>query len=243
MTPKKLTVEEMNQISGPMLVEGGAARTAIEKIPLLAALLPQLQSAHVGVFFLRAPITDPKLRLLSERLSALDLEHDERVRGIYGALTGLAQVSGASTELLALRDELFPEGLGHTHMTYRGQAGHAARVVARLEDGLQARLKAVNLHDKNLWELVQQWLAVAKQMGQLEDERARLSPILTSGAEINNARLAWVRTMNALRANAALASIDDSTDRLLFDPLRAAERTASNRGKSKSTSTSTTATS
>jgi hypothetical protein len=240
MALNRLTVEEMNQISEPLVAPGGAARAAIEMVPLLAALLPQLQAAHAGIFALRAPLEDPKAREMSGRLAALDIEHDTRVRGIHGALTGLAQVSGAGTELLALRDQLYPQGLGHTQLTFRGQAGHGAMVAARLDSALEARLKAVTLHDRNLLDLVKEWQSVAKQMGQLEDERARLLPNATPAADIIKARLAWVRVMNALLANADLAGIDEATDHLLFDPLRAAEKAASNRGKSKATAEATT---
>ena len=73
---------------------------------------------------------------------------------------------------------------------------------------------------------------MAKQLGELEEERARLSqPLSSSAAEINNARLGWVRVANALVANAELAGLDDDTDRLLFSALRAAEHTADNRGR------------
>jgi hypothetical protein len=233
MALKRLTVEEMNQISAPWVTEGSPARAAIDKSPMLAALLPQLQAAHGAIFALRAQVEDPKVRELSSRQAALDAEHDVRVRAIHGALTGLALVSGVSSELLGLRDELFPEGLAHTQTTYRGQAGHAAMVASRLDEKLQARLRAVSLHDKNLLDLTNDWLAVAKQIGQLEDERARLSPPPTASSAINEARLAWVRIANALLANAELAGIDAATDHLLFAPLRAAEKTADSRGRGK----------
>ncbi len=243
MALNRLTVEEMNQISEPLVAQGSAARAAIEQIPMLAALLPQLQAAHAGIFALRAPLEDPKAREMSGRLAALDIEHDTRVRAIHSGLTGLAQVSGAGTELLALRDLLYPQGLGHMQLTFRGQAGHGAMVTARMDSELQARLKAVNMHDRNLLDLVQEWQSVAKQMGQLEDERARLLPGSTPAADITKARLAWVRVMNALVANAELAGIDEATDHLLFAPLRAAEQAASNRGKRKpSAEAATTAT-
>jgi hypothetical protein len=231
MALKWLTIEEMNQVSAPWVAKGNPAKAAIESIPVLAALLPPLEAAHAGIFALRAQAEDPKVRVLSERQSVLDAQHDDLVRGIYHALTGLALVSGAGTELLALREQLFPEGLGHTQMTYRGEAGHGAMVAARLDAKLQARLKAVNLHDKNLLDLTQAWLGVTEQIGQLEDERARLSPPPTPSADITAARLAWIRIVNALQANAELAGIDAATDHLLFAPLRAAEKTADARGR------------
>jgi hypothetical protein len=66
-------------------------------------------------------------------------------------------------------------------------------------------------------ELVNQWLGVAKQLGDLEEERARLSQPSSSGAaEVNNARIGWVRVANALLANAELVGLDDDTDRPTF---------------------------
>lgn len=233
MAPKQLTSGEMNQVSEPWVTKGNPARTAIEAVPLLSALLPSLEAAHARISALGSQAEDPKIRAYSERQSALDVQHDNRVRGICGALSGLALVSDASGELTELRDTLFPEGLGHTQMTYRGQAGHAAMVSARLDDKLQTRLRAVSLHDKNLLDLTMEWLAVAKQIGQLEDERARLNPTPSPSSEVNNARLAWVRATNALLANAEMAELDEATDHLLFAPLRAAEKAAQSRGKAK----------
>lgn len=236
MALKRLTTEEMSQVSAPLVTKGDPARVAIEKIPIVASLLPQVQAAHADILALRKHNEDPRLRELSEREASLDADHDDRVRGIYGALTGLALVSGVGAELLRLRDMLFPEGLAHTQKTYRGEAGHAAMVASRLDADAQARLKAINLHDKNLLDLVNGWLAMAGQLGGLEDERARLSPRPSTAAEINEARLAWIRIMNALVANAELANLDADTDRLLFSPLRAAEQIADARGRGKATS-------
>ncbi len=229
MALKRLTVEEMNQISAPWVTEGNPARAALAEVPLLAALLPQLEAAHVGVVALQVRRDDPRLRVLSELEAMLDAEFDERLRGIHGALTALAVVSGAPSELLGLRDALFPEGLGHTNKTYRGEAGHGVMVEARLDETLKARLRAVSLHDKNLLDLTQGWLAVARQIGEAEDERARLDPPPSPAADINAARLRWVRIVHALVANADVAGLDATTDHLLFAPLRAAEETADRR--------------
>ena len=73
----------------------------------------------------------------------------------------------------------------------------------------------------------------AKRLGDLEDERAGLSPPTSTATEVNAAHYTWVRVVNALLANAELAGVDADTDRLLFAPLRAAEQTAESRGHSK----------
>jgi hypothetical protein len=56
-----------------------------------------------------------------------------------------------------------------------------------------------------------------------------------SGADTNQARLRWIRTVNAIQAVVAMAGLDDESDRILFSALRAAERTADNRGRSSAT--------
>jgi len=235
MAVKWLTVAEMNQISAPMVEPGNAKREALAKVPALAALLPQLEQAHTGIMAVARPPSDPRLRELMAREETLDGEHDALVRGIHDSLTAVASVSASSPELLRLRDTLLPEGLSHVRKTYRGQAGHAAIVEAHLDDATKARLKAVNLHDKNLLDLTLGWLSVAKELGAAEEERGRVEPKPSSAAELNKARVGWIRLMNALLANAELAGIDEATDRLLFGALHAAERAADSRGRGKGT--------
>jgi len=96
-----------------------------------------------------------------------------------------------------------------------------------LDDGVRARLKSVSLHDTNLLELVDAWLGAAQKLGELEEERARLTaPSASSASQLHDARLAWIRVTNALIANAELEDIDSDADRILFSALRAAGRTA-----------------
>jgi len=232
MALKRLTAQEMVQLSAPWISAGDPARVALERIPLLAGLLPQLVEAHGALFAVQIQPDDPRAKSLSDAAAALDVKHDALTRGIYSTLTALSELGGSSEELLGIRDRLLPDGLMHTKLTYRGQAGHAALVASRLDEALRARLKGIVLHDKNLLELVETWLATAKELGSVEEQRARLSaPAETTAAHLNTARMAWVRVVNALLANADLVELDHESDRLLFAALRAAERTADGRRK------------
>jgi len=227
MAIKRLTAQEMFQVSAPWVDPTNAAGAAIAKAPLLVGLLPQLKAAHAAIFAAQVATEDPRAKALSEAEAELDGKHDALARGIYGSLSMLAEFSPSSEELLRLRDLLLPEGLEHTQKTYRGEAGHAALVAGRLDDGVRARLKSVNLHDKNLLDLVDAWLGAAQKLGELEEERARLTaPSASSASQLNDARLAWIRVTNALIANAGLEDIDSNADRILFSALRAASRTA-----------------
>jgi hypothetical protein len=208
MALKRLTAQEMVQLSKPWITANDPGRAAIEKVPLLSALLPRIEEAHNALFTVQVETEDPKAKALSEQEAGLDAEHDALVRGIYGALTMLSEFSAQKEDLLRLRDLMLPEGLEHARKTYRGEAGHAAMLTARLDEATRAKIKSIVLHDKTLADLVDAWLSAANQLGTLEEERARLgAPAATTVAEMNSTRMAWVRVTNALLANAELAQI------------------------------------
>lgn len=231
MGMSRLTIQEMSQITLPWVTVGEAARTAIEKNPLLASLLPPLLQAHESTYALRAQTDDPRSQFVSEQLAALDGRHDDLIRGMHGVLTSLALVSDAPEEILDVRDFLFPDGLAHIKMTYRGEAEHAAQIVASMDDRYKARLQTITLYKTNLLNLTLEWLDVAKQLGALEEARSRMIPLdAATAAEICSTRFAWMRVVNAVIANAKLAELDPDTDQLLFSALRTAIQIADVRG-------------
>lgn len=228
-----LSFQEMAVISGPWVSQGSAVRAAIEKAVALAALLPPLQQAHSTIVELRGKDT-PQLQALSQREAEVDAKHDAYVRLMYNALTVLADGADNGHELLDLRDKLFPEKLKHMHKSYRGEVGHAVLVAQQMDDAMLARLKAVQLHDKTLFDMYTGWQGTATELGSLEDERAHLSQTVPSaGKEITLARRNWIRVVKAFLACADIAGLDADTDNLLFAPLRAAEQVAANRMRGK----------
>ncbi|MFS8064897.1 MAG: hypothetical protein ACMG6S_00870 [Byssovorax sp.] len=76
-------------------------------------------------------------------------------------------------------------------------------------------------------------IALGTRLGALEDEKGRLQPIpgqsRTNGAAVLTARNQWIRVANALVANGEVAQLDEATDKLIFGPLRAAEKAADRR--------------
>jgi hypothetical protein len=136
--------------------------------------------------------------------------------------------------MLDLRDTLFPEKLKHMHKSYRGEVGHAVLVAKQMDETMVARLKAVQLHDKTLFDMFTAWQGTAGQLAELEEERARLSQAMPSAAkEISTARRDWIRVVKAFLACADVANLAAETDNLLFAPLRAAEQVAVNRRRNK----------
>jgi hypothetical protein len=233
MALKWLTAEEMVAISAAWVTANQEGRAAIERIPVLKGLLPNLEKVHAAMVQLRSREA-PRLSAISQKETEIDAKHDMLVRGIVGTLTMLAPVSDDREELLAIRDKLFPEGLAHTKLSYRGEAGHVAVAAEQLDDAMKARLKAIAVHKKTMLDLVVAWIETGDQLRMLEDEKARLSETSPSvGAETQATRMAWGRLAKAMMVNAKLAEIDDATDQLLFSALRTAERAAESRAHGK----------
>lgn len=234
MALNRFLVAEMVEVSEPWVTEGNAANGAILGVPLLAPLLTRLKAVHAALFALRPKTEDPKLQRLGEQGNALDAKHDELVQAIYGALTAVAKLSSGSDDLLKVRDRLLPDGLSHINRSHRAEAGHTKLAGSMLSAADREALKAVTLRDKTMMDLVDQWLAVGKELGEIEASRAQLlsSSDSPSAAEVNAARLAWIRTVNAFRAMAEMSGLDEQTDRLLFSALRIVEKAAARRGKS-----------
>lgn len=240
MAANRLSVEEMSEISRPWVTAGSPARIAIEQVPVLNALMPIMEAAHSAVveavLASRPATLEPKERALASQAVELDLRHDDLIRGIHGSLTSLALVSPGKSELLALRDWLFPDGLGHTQKTFRAEAGHAGLIRLGLNADMRSRLAAVQLHGSSLMALVEEWMDIGEKLGKLEEQRGSFAtPSSTAQGAINAARLAWIKAINALIANAVLADLPPATDQLLFGAFRLASKKSDlrSRGTSK----------
>jgi hypothetical protein len=94
-----------------------------------------------------------------------------------------------------------------------------------------AALATIAVFDRTLSDYVGEWIACAERLGDLENERASLvkAPGAGDGARLFNARNRWIRAVNALVANAALAELDPATDTLILGALRLAEAIADRR--------------
>ncbi len=251
MALKRLSSEEMLQISGTLVDPKSRAHKAILATPDLAPSMPRLTAAHSVLAQLSQPASaDPRLAVIMVEEAALDPRHDDIIRGAHGLLTGAAFLRGEDgAELLALRDILFPDGLSSTQKSYRAQAGQAAQLAARLTAALRAQLASIVVGPKGdkqtLEHFIDELITIGAQLGVLEDDKGRLqsaaiTPAPGAGAALLAARNQWVRVANALVANGEVAALDEETDTLIFGPLRAAEKAADRRaagapGKKKAT--------
>lgn len=242
MAFKRLYFEEMLQLSGTWIDPTSEAHLAILATPDLAPTIPHVTAAHNLLASLAQPAQeDPRLAEIIKEESALDPRHDDLLRGTHGLLTGAALLLGeGGGELLALRDTLIPDGLESTQKSYRAEAGQAAQLAARLTPALRTQLASIVVDPKDtkktLESFVNELLKIGARLGALEDDKGRLQPAPSEhgngrGAALLAARNQWVRVANALVANNALAGLDAETDKLIFGPLRAADKAAERRGK------------
>lgn len=235
MAFKRLTTEEMVQVSGAW-VKDGDARAALLANEELAGLVARIDKAHDDLVAAQPEASDPRLPALMREAAATDLRHDSIVRGIDMVLNGFMLLVGEGPKVEALQqlhDVLLPDGLQAIQRTYRAEAGAAELLQKRLakSPGSKKHLKEIAVEKKNLGQYVQEWIKCAEHLGDLEDERASLMKDAGpgDGTKLVNARNRWIRAVNALVANAELAELDAETDRLIFNALRHAEKLADRR--------------
>ena len=241
MALKRLSTEEMVQLSASWVTEGSEVRKAIVAVPELSAVIGRVEAAHTALHTMQRSRQDSRLSKLAAEAAEEDLAHDTAVRGIVSFLSGLALLSDEKTaeELSDLQAVLFPDGLSLVQKSYRAEAGAGELLRTRLEaePSIRKRLKEIPVLRKTLAQMVDSLLARAKRLGELENERAAIEAAVADaidGNKITAARNQWIRSVNALIANAELAELDDKTQALLFGALRLAEKKADQRGKSPS---------
>ncbi|MDI1447970.1 hypothetical protein [Polyangium sp. 6x1] len=249
MAFKNLQTEEMLQVSATWTDPESPARAAILSIPDLSAKLPRIDEIHSILATAAQPSKNPRLDEISAEEGKIDLRHDAIIRGVHGYLTSTAELLGgeAGADLIQLRDVLVPDGLPSMQKTYRAQAGQAQQLAERLTPAITSRTNTIFIGhgpaQRFLTEYLQEWIALGKHLGELEDEKGRLlaeQSELASGSALVKARNRWIRVANSLVADGELAELAPATAALVFGPLRDAEKKADARARSATAAKQTT---
>ncbi len=203
MPLRRLTANEMIQLSNPWVNRHSDDHQRLQAIPEIAALLPYLEDAHQRlVSALPAYLPDP-LKQLSLEASRVDLLHDSLARGIYTAMSGFIMLS-TDQELIGqvkhLLKVIFPEGLSIIQRPYREEASEGALVDARVGAEDRAVLARLPLPEGDVKMAFENWMSVARRLGKIEDQRAkeaqRVARVAT--ADLVKARNKWIRAVTAL---------------------------------------------
>lgn len=239
MALKRLRTEEMVAVTSTWVDRAHADRQALDAVPALATLLPELDAAWRGlhVTYAAGPGTERRQQLQS-RQRDLDLEHDDVLRGIWFYLQSqwfITRAPAGRTALERLRDKLLPEGLLAVNKSYREQAGQADLMASRLADSDRALLATMAMHDgRTLLDLVNRWMALGAELGALDRERAGdVRDDVPRPVEARAARYRWIRTMSAIRDVAALVAAQNTTIQTILARIDEAERVAERRAASR----------
>ncbi len=227
----------MLQLSATWVNCSSEAHSAILAINDLAAFLPRIEGVHVSLSALLQPTPNAKIAAISTEQVSVDVRHDGLIRGGYGFLTAMAELYGGEigAAILELRDLVVPDGLSSVQKSYRAEATQAAQLKARISADVKSKLDSVSVtfggQSKTLTEFVDEWIALGKKLGDLEDEKSRLqdSPDDSNAMATLKARNLWIRTVHAFVAVADLADLTEAQDRLIFGPLRVADKAATKR--------------
>jgi hypothetical protein len=219
-------------------------RPALEA-SVAAPLLPKLDEAHADLMATASPPevaeAERELGELQTKGAELDRVHDRKARGTYYVLTGLAELADdheVAASRLALRDSLMPAGLAAaTQRTYLEEAGDAAVLPHRLDDGQHNELGEIAVGDgRTLADEVDAWTSTARQLGELEGKRAELVAKRSSSAPERpssaSARNQWIRVVKAIAQAIALDDvIAPRLDEAFVTPLRLAEAKADRKAR------------
>ncbi|HWN66110.1 MAG TPA: hypothetical protein VNM90_00655 [Haliangium sp.] len=201
----------------------------------LAALLPEIDAAWQGLHATyRAGAGTERRKGIQDQQRALDLEHDDVLRGIWFYLQSqvcLAREPAERQEVERLRDRLLPEGLTAVNKSYREEAGQAELAASRLTEHDRALLQAMVMRDgRTLLDLVQRWVELARQIGELDRERAGdVRDEVPRPAEARAARHRWIRTVIAMRDVAGLVAAQNPAIQEILGRVTAAEQVADRR--------------
>ena len=209
-------------------------REMLELFPETKSLIPRLEEVHNGLFLLsqNSGLVSPEVLAVRDVQVRVDLRHDVLLRVGYRYLTILADLSEEPNEqavLLSLRDYLFPGGLGMVNGAYDEEAGAAEMLEKNLTPERQTQLKEYQLKPGySLLELVKDYIAKGKELGNLEDQKNKLlKDTGPSRLELHQARFAWIRVARALEANLKLATSDEKILAEVLEDLLAADKISS----------------
>jgi hypothetical protein len=235
MALNRLRLEEMVAVTSTWVEPAHPDRRALAAVPALAALLPEIDAAWQGLHatYGAGPGTERR-KQIQDRQRALDLEHDDVLRGIWFYLQSqvfIAREPAERQELARLRDRLLPEGLTAVNKSYREEAGQAELATSRLTERDRELLQSMVMRDgRTLLDLVNRWRELAGRIGALDRERAGdVRDERPTPADALAARHRWIRIVTAMRDVAALVAADDPAIQEILAHVAAAEEAADRR--------------
>ncbi len=228
MALKDLNVPAMLSISDQWL---GHDLAMLQTEEILAPVIKLVDDAHktLRTTQQRVGTTEQRIIDLTAKLTVADANHDRQLRAIFWMLAAAAELAESPDKaeaILAARDRLIPAGLSATQRTYREQAGNAQLAREQNTAEVQQFCQQIVVMGTPLVDVVEQWLATAAQIGDMNAERNKIagdSDDGVSAGEVHRSRLKWIQAVNAFLTLLDFTSFDTDTRRRLLADLRNAE--------------------
>jgi len=226
---KEISVARMISISEAWL-DPARDRPKIEALGFGQGLLEIIQTAHDAVVAAHKK-DDPASRevaAIADKQMRLDKRHDRKIRAVYYILTGLAEASDDPNEVAALmtaRDELLPKGVGATKDSYVDEAGNVELAAKRISSASKGLLKKIATpRGGTVWGIVEEWFAAGRELGALEQQKARMEAAPGSLAgDALRARNMWIRVVRHVESTLELEGVSEEIAAGLLQQVRAAE--------------------
>lgn len=192
-------IDEMVSLSAAWVTPGHADRTALLEVPGVAACMSRIEQVHAELVASQRAVEADRMDEISAQLAALGARAESLWRGIRSVLMGHFHLSTDAERVVALQrlDEVvFPHGLATVHFGYREVAGYGALLEARLDDAARALLASISAEHGTLLDALDEWLAIARQIGELQAQREQ-----TPGLQVSVARQRerWIHAIDALQ--------------------------------------------
>lgn len=222
MARRNFSNAEMIALSAA-LIDAKRHRPTFLVIPLMAGLIPAIESAHSDLLGLSTEkSTDEATQELTElqaREKATDGVHDSKGGGVRSVLDGAISLaeSDEETDLYTrVKARLFGEDASIFSASYKAESGNAEKVAKELENpetrstlaGIKVR-KGVTLLDE-----AHAWVKAGRALGVDESRKVELEAIIKDTANAENdgapradnigARNGWIKTINAVLSTASL---------------------------------------
>lgn len=235
MPLKDMTVPQMIRITGRWL---GKLRPILESTPELSGSLRMLGKAHDGLLspVISAATPDPLKAVQAESLTT-DRIFDRRVRGTvmtFASFAELSQDEETADRYRELSKQLFPLQLNTVNQTYEEEAGTAEALEKKITPEIEAELAALPTpKGRTMLIEVLDIIKLGRRLGELSDKRAAIEQeqSLTQSAEAKRreARLLWIRTVNAFLGIIEIAEISEEEKEQILAPLQRAEEVITRR--------------
>ena len=235
MAFKYLNVAEMLGLTQKLVEQGTPENVEVSKYAELVWMLPHITTSHNALRNTQLVPEEEAIKVIYEKEQVVDDTHDIFVKGVTLVLTGLSMISSEelAKKLIALREQLFLDGLAVTQMSYRAEYGQVQLRASRLTDESRELLESIVLPEGVLTDALDVIDDAANTLGELEDEKAKLLKTKKnpSAKEVLRSRNSWIKLMNSFVS--AFHFVDPVSEELkdIFDRLKVAEDNATKRAK------------